>query len=102
MDEELVRKLRRMMEDKDVNEFLLAALVEWVRKVREEGADRILEAEQKPVKTPLYFLIPFPGNPSRNKGRLVSGKAVKGEGWMAEAGKEAVRANGRRRPKCGP
>jgi uncharacterized C2H2 Zn-finger protein len=31
----------------------------------------------------------------------VSGKAVKDEGWRAEAKKEAVKADGRRCPKCG-
>ena len=32
MDEELVREFWRLMEDKDVNEFLLTVFVEWVRK----------------------------------------------------------------------
>ena len=32
MDEELVRKFWRPMEDKDVSKFLLAAFIEWVRK----------------------------------------------------------------------
>jgi hypothetical protein len=32
MDEELVREFWRLMEDRDVNEFLLAVFVEWVRK----------------------------------------------------------------------
>jgi hypothetical protein len=31
MDEEFVREFRRMMEDRDVDEFLLAVFVEWVR-----------------------------------------------------------------------
>jgi hypothetical protein len=32
MDEELVKEFWRLIEDKDVNEFLLAAFIEWVRK----------------------------------------------------------------------
>jgi hypothetical protein len=32
MDEELVREFWRPMEDRDVNEFLLAVFIEWVRK----------------------------------------------------------------------
>jgi len=32
MDEELVREFWRLMEDRDVNEFLLTVFVEWVRR----------------------------------------------------------------------
>jgi len=32
MDEELVREFWRLMEDRDVNEFLLAVFVGWVRR----------------------------------------------------------------------
>jgi hypothetical protein len=32
MDEELVKEFWRMMEDKNVSEFLLAAFIEWVKK----------------------------------------------------------------------
>jgi len=32
MDEELVREFWRLMEGRDVNEFVLAVFVEWVRK----------------------------------------------------------------------
>jgi hypothetical protein len=32
-------------------------------------------------KLQFLFLIPFPGNFSRNKGRLVSRRAMKVEGW---------------------
>ena len=32
MDEELVRGFWRLMEDRDVNEFLLTVFVEWVRR----------------------------------------------------------------------
>jgi hypothetical protein len=32
MDEKLVREFWRLMEDKDVGEFVLAAFIEWVRK----------------------------------------------------------------------
>ncbi len=32
MDEELVREFWRLMEDRDVKEFLLAVFVEWVRR----------------------------------------------------------------------
>jgi hypothetical protein len=37
MDEELVKEFWRLMKDKDVNKFLLAAFIEWVRKTRKEG-----------------------------------------------------------------
>jgi hypothetical protein len=30
MDEELVREFWRLMEDKDVSEFVLAVFIEWV------------------------------------------------------------------------
>jgi hypothetical protein len=33
-DEKLVKEFWKMMEDRDVNEFLLAAFIEWVRKAR--------------------------------------------------------------------
>jgi hypothetical protein len=32
MDERLVREFWRLMEDKDVSEFVLAVFIEWVRK----------------------------------------------------------------------
>jgi hypothetical protein len=32
MDEGLVREFWRLMKDKDVSKFLLAAFIEWVRK----------------------------------------------------------------------
>lgn len=32
MDEELVKEFLRLMRDKDVSEFVLAAFIEWVRK----------------------------------------------------------------------
>jgi hypothetical protein len=32
MDEGLVREFWRLMEDKDVNKFLLAVFIEWVRR----------------------------------------------------------------------
>ncbi len=38
MDEELVREFWRLMEDKDVKEFLLAIFIEWVRKTRKRIA----------------------------------------------------------------
>ena len=31
MDEELVREFWRLMEDKDVNEFVLRVFIEWVK-----------------------------------------------------------------------
>jgi hypothetical protein len=49
------------------------ALEGAVSTVREYGGERaaLLNEEYSPagitVKTPLLFLIPFPGNPSRNK-----------------------------------
>jgi hypothetical protein len=32
MDERLIREFWRLMEDKDVSEFVLAVFIEWVRK----------------------------------------------------------------------
>jgi hypothetical protein len=34
MDEKLVKEFWRMMEDRDVNEILLAAFIKWVKKKR--------------------------------------------------------------------
>jgi hypothetical protein len=52
MDEELVRGFWRLMEDRDVNEFVLAVFVEWVRRRRKE---RLRGSRGRlPIKTP-YF-----------------------------------------------
>jgi hypothetical protein len=34
VDEKLVKKFWRMMENRDVNELLLAAFIEWARKTK--------------------------------------------------------------------
>jgi hypothetical protein len=38
MDEKLVKEFWRLMEDKDVNECLLAVFIEWVRKTKNRAA----------------------------------------------------------------
>jgi hypothetical protein len=38
MDERLVREFWRLMEDRDVNEFLLAVSIKWVRKAKKRVA----------------------------------------------------------------
>jgi hypothetical protein len=38
MDEELVKEFWRLMKDKNVSEFVLAAFIEWVRKTRRRVA----------------------------------------------------------------
>jgi hypothetical protein len=71
MDERLVREFWRIMEDRDVNEFLLAVFIEWVRKAG-RGNCGIIGAEA-PLNSSIFPLI-FRRVLPRNKGRPVLGR----------------------------
>jgi hypothetical protein len=58
MDERLIREFWRMMEDRNVNEFLLAVFKECVKKARRRNYGIV--GAKDPVK-PLYFSFSFSG-----------------------------------------